>query len=158
MANTDTRIINHDLRVVDGKTIIMPPWYSGQEEWGNLEIPDVYVSDSVQKYPVGTKYRDGSRTWLYGKCGLTNTKTGVGNFTYVAEEALTLDAVAQAVGDTVITLEETGDTADQYAGGYFLSYPAMETYRILSNLVSDGEHLKITLDRGLITTIAACIT
>ncbi len=155
MANRNLITVKQKIIQSDGKSVIMPTWYAGQEKWGNLAIPDVYVSDSQQQYPVGTKYRDGDRTWLYGKCGVTATKTGIGNFTYVAEEGLTLDAVAQEVGDTVITLEETADTIDQYAGGYFLSYPAMETYRILSNLASDGTHLKITIDRGLITGIAA---
>lgn len=155
MSDRDLVTVKQKIIQSDGKSIIMPTWYAAQPKWGNLAIPDVYISNSVQQYPVGTKYRDGDRTWMYGKAGATNVKTGVGNFIYVAEEALTLDAVVQCVGDKVITLEETADTEDQYAGGYFLSYPAMETYRILSNLASDGTHLKITLDRGLITAIAA---
>lgn len=157
MGDRDLVTVKQKLIQSDGKSVIMPTWFAAQPEgkWGNLAIPDVYISNSVQQYPIGTKYRDGDRTWIYGLCKRTNTKTGVGNFTYVTEEALTLDAVAEAVGQTEITLEETADTEDQYAGGYFLSYPAMETYRIIKNEASDGEHLKITLDRGLITAIAA---
>lgn len=146
---------NHDLRSNDGKTIFLPAWFENQEGWGNLTIPDVYTSSTTQLYPHGTKYRDDDRTFLYGKSGSTNTKTGVGQFIYVAEEAKTLHSVAEAVGQTTITLAHTTATVNQYAGGYFLSYPAMETYRITSNTVSDGATTDFVIDRGLITAIAA---
>lgn len=57
--------INHDLRVVDGKTLYMPPWAEGQEGWGNLALPNVYQEDAAQLYPIGTKYVDGDRVFHY---------------------------------------------------------------------------------------------
>ncbi len=156
MGDRDKVTVKQKILQSDGKSVIMPPWYASQPNWGRLAIPDVYIKDSVQGYPVGTKYRDGDRTWLYGKSGRTNTKTGVGDFTYVGEESMTLAAVAEAVGQTEITLLHTTATEDQYAGGYFLSYPAMETYRILKNSVHRASTDAIfTIDRGLITAIDA---
>lgn len=157
MSDRDLIIVKQKLIQSDGKSVIMPSWFAGQpgNKWGNLAIPDVYLTNAIQQYPIGTKYRDGERSWLYGKCARTNTKTGVGNFIYVAEEGLTSDAVIHAIGETEIVLEETGDTEDQYAGGFFLSYPAMETYRILKNDASDGEHLTVVIEKGLLTALAA---
>ena len=59
--------INHDLRRVDGKTVLMPAWFQGATGWANLSLPNVYKADSVQQYPEGTKYVDGERVFYYSK-------------------------------------------------------------------------------------------
>ena len=60
--------VSYDLHQANGKSIYLPPWYSGELGWGNLESPNVYRADgATQKYPAGTRYTDGERVWYYGK-------------------------------------------------------------------------------------------
>lgn len=157
--STTPRVTAQDLRFVDGKAIVLPAWFKGETGWSNMKLPDVYVSDSVQLYPVGTKYIDGDRVFHYGYCNDNSSVGGraMGGMMNVAvAKAVTNDAVVEPVGETEIKIEDTTSTVDQWAGGYYM--PRIHPYschRVLSNTVSDGEHCVLTLERGLLTATAA---
>lgn len=155
--------INHDLRVLDGKTMYMPKWVGGEVGWGNLELPDVYALDTTQKYPLGTKFVDADRTFHYGYCYAKNSASGrasggMKNNAKVKET--TTDALIEPIGETEIVIEDTTSTVNQWAGGFYLPYahPGLCTYRILSNTVSDGEHVTLTLERGLLVASSSGMT
>ena len=148
-----TTIVNHDIRSVNGKYILMPPWKELQEGWGNLAIPNVQVAggDTAQQYPTNTKFVDFDRTHIYGYCStkynaavksnliLFNINTPIINCTW--------GGVAGAVGDTVcpfVTSDLTGHTTvvvNHFAGGYMMPRTgniAYGGYRIVSNTVFAG--------------------
>lgn len=150
----------HKLINRDGKYIVLPPWVSNQQGYANLAIPDPYVADSVQKYPIATKFVDGERVFHYGYASVEDavaTKANIGIFcAVVSKESLTLDAVIYPVGSTEIVIEDTGATVDEYAGGFYM--PRTNPYgcfRILKNTVSDGEHVTLTLERGTLSATTA---
>jgi len=121
-----TTIINHDLRVVDGRTLYMPPYAGGQDGWGNLALPDVGVSDAVQKYPIGTKYVEGDRTFRYAHAnpsgGTITPGRLVCNMNTVQERAGASWDVNGVVGDTVVYINAMVNNIDlnEFAGGYLL--------------------------------------
>ncbi len=58
---------NHDIRSNAGRTIFMPEYYSGENGFGNLAIPNVYAADDTTTlYPRGTKLVQGNRVFKYG--------------------------------------------------------------------------------------------
>lgn len=61
------RYNQQNLIMENGAGIILPPWFRGETGWGNVAIPDIYASDAIAKYPAGTKFVDGDRTWFYTK-------------------------------------------------------------------------------------------
>lgn len=73
--------IERDLRVVDGRYLVFPPWYQGETGWGNTSAPNVYREngDAVALYPCGTVYKEGDRKFRYvkyiGTGGSWNTST-----------------------------------------------------------------------------------
>ena len=144
--------LNHDLRVVDGRTLVMPVWKGGQEGYGNMSIPDIRDVDSVQKYPIGTKLLDGERVFYYGKAssvGISKTDYGIKNGyrQHVRYGAVTAVAVA---GDKEITITVNasdgvlgdGDIAvNELAGGFVVVFNHDEdafVCRILENTATDG--------------------
>lgn len=158
--------LNHDVRCVDGKTIYLPNWKGGEDAAGlrgNLELPDVYVLDSVQKYPIGTKFVDSDRTFHYGYCYSKNSVAGraSGGMKNVASvQETTTDAVIEPVGETEIVIEDTTSTLNQYAGGFFMPYvtTGLSTYRILSNTATSGGHVTLTLERGILVATTSGMT
>ena len=107
-----TTKINHDLRSYDGRTIIMPAWKGGQGGFGNLAIPDIGDTYSVQRYPVGTKLLDGERVFYYAKAtsiGITNMDLGVKNGLR-QHIAYTTVAVVASPGDKTLVIDvDTND-------------------------------------------------
>jgi len=151
--------VNHDLRVVDGRTIYMPGWVENQDGWGNLKIPDLSLADSAQKYPLGTKYVDGDRTFKYAKfMGTVNPDLGCKDtqpqavayaaiqaaaLQYATTIAITVGATDGIAGDGVIAV-------NALAGGYVVVFDASSkafTRQIQSNTVvaSGGGTMTVVL-------------
>lgn len=167
-----TTIINHDIRSVNGKYLMMPPWKEAQAGWGNLAIPNVYLDggDTAQQYPVNTYYRDFDRTHIYGYCysrGNTDVKANIGLMNQGVLETVTWGTVAGAVGDTTVsilenTLSDEGDAEPNiFAGGYFMPrVNPYSCYRIISNTAHDGgavgaTEMDMVIEDGLTNIIAA---
>jgi len=136
MANTDYVGINHDLRVVNGKTIYMPSWAAAQEGWQNLAIPDLSVADTVQKYPLGTRFVDGDRAYRYAKAGGTLRTDLLGKIgkiqcvKYCSVQAAALQYASTIAVTVAITDGHAGDGAiavNELAGGYILIFDATYT-------------------------------
>lgn len=127
------KTINHDVRVVNGRTIYMPSYFDNQTGLGNLELPDLSVADSTQKYPLGTKYVDGERVWKYALFGGTvNPDLGAHNTQYqpVGYSAIAA-ATAQYATQLTFTLSASDGhaadgaiAADELAGGYCVIFDA----------------------------------
>ena len=140
-------------------TIDAPIWYAGQKGWGNHHKPDVYVQDTNQNYPVGTKFVEGDRTWIYGYVQHdedAGERAGVGLLNIADELVEASDAVVHAIGETEIVIEDTTSTVNLWAGGYMMcrTHPTIQ-YRILESTANSGGHITATLDRGLVVAIAA---
>lgn len=156
MAKTDTRIINHDLRCVNGGTIYMPKWAAANAdlEWGILAIPDVYTSTTAQLYPYGTIYREGLRTFVYTHLNSSATAKRAGYlvFTSATHKSLTNAIISGAAGaSTLVVNYATSCAVNKYAGGYLGMKQTNDqgSYYILSNTVQDvSNYVTFTLDNS----------
>lgn len=161
-----TTIINHDLRVVNGKTIWMPPWAGSQEGFGNLTIPVVNTADDTQQYPIGTRLIDGNRVFRYCYAGsnIDYPQRGIANANKHLEGSCLADSVAGAY--TLDLPPECADfaavtytTKDVYAGGWVWVMGSSgeptdhEFHRILSNDASTGTYVRVTLETPLINSV-----
>ena len=146
--------INHDLRSNNGGTIAMPPFCAGEAGWGNLAIPDMsdvfgVTLDTVQQYPIGTKFEIGDRVFRYVLFGDDDgdagdwaaqegrvPEHGVLMSSTLLEVATVMRATGLGVADVLIT--EASVTANQFAGGYItvVEDKRMWCSRIISNTVS----------------------
>lgn len=162
-------IINHDIRSVNGGYLLMPPFKGGQSGWGNLTIPNPYICDQTQQYPLGTKYRDGDRTFIYTYLQEATSGRGVSNSTGSGVLAENLAVDVTVVTATALASTVTGTiaaaTVNQFAGGWLNIYEATAgcrgiSYRIVSNTVRASGNSIFTLDRPLnatgFTTSATC--
>jgi len=141
-------VINHDIRSVNGKYIFMPPDKAGQSGWGNLAIPNVMDAggDTVQQYPINTKFVDFDRTFIYGYCDSKSayTKANIGLANMNREENITFGTVGKDSGDTTLgvltpTTYKTTADANFFAGGWFMSRAnPYGWYRIVSNTAYNG--------------------
>ena len=147
----NTSKINHDIRSNQGRTIYMPEYCEGEEGFGNLAIPNPNVLDSAQKYPHGTAFRAGERTWFYSQYkGTINpngskvlTQEAAGYYMYgkgLAGYAYQQDYAASNIygveGEDnlyIITAQVSGGGVDErannvYAGGTWTVYDTTHTY------------------------------
>jgi len=171
MTNIAERVINHDIRVVDGRYIQMPVWFRGEPDraWGNLTLPNPHanssVGDTVQKYPIGTKYVDGDRTFFYGYTNTVYTanKANIGMFNLNKDDGITWGATAGEAGDTKVGILASGlvdgttPSEDDYAGGWLLPRTnPYSSYRIVKSSTSgkstSGE-VDIYIDHGLVEAV-----
>ncbi len=125
--------VNHDLRVVNGRTIYLPSYADNQEGYGNIGLPDLSVADSAQQYPLGTKYVDGERVFKYAKfAGTVNPDLGAHN---TQHQPIGFSAVAAVTLQyaTTVTFTMSGSdghaangtlAADELAGGYCVIFDA----------------------------------
>lgn len=169
-----TTKINHDLRVVRGGTIYMPPWEGGNDKWGNLALPDVYSSSTAQAYPTGTIYRHGLRTFIYSKTdptyfGQKGTGDGSINAGYLVESASEMEALPNSVisgaagANTMVVDMGKSVAVNAYAGGFIgikMGVGDRQTagrssmYQIISHTVSDGDdYVTLTLDGTLVIAL-----
>lgn len=139
-------------------TIEHPAWYAGQKGWGNRATPDVYVLDVNPNYPVGTKFIDGDRTFIYGYCYYKHqaTRSMGGMFNMAAEVYPNTDAVAHDVGVDELVIEDATSAVNLWAGGYCMprDHP-YQYFRILSSTATSGGHITLKLDHSLINALDA---
>lgn len=160
------QIINHDLRSHDGGTIFMPPYIGGEVGWGNLAIPDPHIVTAIQRYPRGTMFRKGNRSWAYSKLYTTTRtggiwgSTGYGGITAglglfsVAKTSSSLTIVTGTKGERTLTISSPSlGTANAYAGGLLSIYESAKRSCILA-VVSHTDTV-ITLDGILPDTYTA---
>jgi len=163
-------VINHDIRSVNGKYLVMPPYKAAQEGWGNLAIPNVVLAggDTSQAYPVNTKFVDFDRTFIYGytyskQSTAVKTNLGLGNLN--APAIVTWGAATGAVGDTVCPiLTSTMDTyttcaVNLFAGGYLMARTnPYGCYRIISSTVYNGGLVATETDMTIEDSLQATVT
>jgi len=145
--------VNHDLRVNDGRTLYMPPWVEGEEGWGNLFIPSISRADTLQQYPVGTRYVYGDRSFRYVYVGSSTLSTStacaygrIATAGYISvEEAAAQNAkslVCTVAGGSGVAVD--GDIAlNELAGGYVSVYDITNSWHtvellIVGNTATDG--------------------
>ena len=147
---------NTDLRCVDGQTLSFPPWKSGDTNWGNMKLPDVFVEDSTQQYPIGTRIVKGDRSYRYCYAASALLRgMGAHDAGVVGLHTLAVSG-GQAAGAAYLTIPDT-DTdhvANWWAGGYV----AMEgwgpwTRSIMTSTASDGSTVNLTLETTLPTAV-----
>jgi len=164
--------INHDLRVVNGRTLVMPAWKGGQEGWGSLDVANIDIrdTDSVQKYPVGTKLLDGERVFYYSKAssvGVSKTDYGVKNG-YRQHIAYANVAAVASAGDKALTLDVAATdgvgkdgkiAANELAGGFVVVFNHDDdafVCRILENTATTGAgEMTLTLQDEINATLVA---
>lgn len=161
-------IKNHDLRVLDGRTIVMPAWKGGQSGFGNLKIPDIRDVDTIQQYPVGTKLLDNERVFYYAKAagnGVTATGKAVKQV-YPQAVGFRAITVAQVAGDKEIVFVTASPdgfggagtvTEDELAGGFIIVFPGNNdefVSRIVSNTLAATASMTVTLQDEIPTTVA----
>lgn len=158
MAQTIQRLV-----AKNGKYLVLPVWVEGDAGYGRLAHPDVYVLEAQQKYPIGTKFVDGDRIFHYGYIysdtgSYPRGGSGLGDLNEML--VFTLDGAVEPIGETEIKIEDTNSTKDQWAGGLFWPYmaPYYTGHRILGNTLQDGEHVILTLERGLLVAMTAGLT
>ena len=153
--HNDQQLVAHD-----GQYIFLPPWVAGEVGYGNVAKPDVFATTTVQQYPINTRYVDGDRLFKYvyvGGVDGTYTKANIGLYCAVVENAsVTTGTTASVVGDTTQQIADATAAVNKYAGGFWMPrVNPYSSYRVLSNTVSDGTHVTLTLERAIITAIGA---
>lgn len=122
---------NTDLRNVDGQTVSLPQEVGGDVGAGNIALPNIYAEDSVQKYPLGTRFDMGERVFRYYKAGAAITKLNVGICSYVCRTASSQDSydTSQPAGvgtaANPFKIDGTSDgvpAKDAYAGHYIIPW------------------------------------
>lgn len=158
--------VNQNIRLADAKGVVLPPWTDVDGDIiPNLAIPDVYVLDAIQKYPIGAKFIDWNKVFYYGYCSEKNSVAGrasggMKNAAVVFEDET--DAVVEPVGETeiVVTNPANDVTKNKFAGGDYMPYTTtgLSTYRILSNTKAAGGKFTVTLERGLLVASTSGMT
>jgi len=128
-----TIYINQNVRLYNGRGIMLPPYVSGQEGYGKLTHPDISVADSSQKYPLGTKFIDGDKIYKYAAFKATvNQDLGAKNgqpqaVAYATIAANTVQYATSVVVDVASSdgVSGDGEIAENFlAGGEILIFDA----------------------------------
>ncbi len=153
----------HKLVVKDGAYLELPPWsgLTGADK-ANLSHPDVYqAASSVQEYPIETVFRDGGRTFVYGRWDTTLNSVknaGYGVCTTARYKDLSNSGISGSDGDTSIVINyATTCAAHAYAGGYLgMKGSAYRSYRIIDNDAQDASnYVTFYLDGELQAEVAS---
>jgi len=166
--------VGHSLRVSNGREISLPA--NPPKSLVNLHMPDIETVDSNQRYPLGTIFRDGDRSYRYAYAsGDVKPYWGV----YKPKKSnVNAAAPVQATGAGAIgslTVTVTIDTEigvlttsvlseNELSGGYVVigngvnQYP--QTRQIVSHpaLATTGGSLTLTIDRPLGVAVVAATT
>lgn len=153
---------SHGISIKDGAHVELPPWsgITGADK-SNLAHPDVYAAASaVQEYPIETIFRDGGRTFIYGKWSATTTvkSAGYGVCTVATYKDLSNAGISGSDGDTSIVINYGAScAAHKYAGGYLgMKGSAYRSFRIIDNDVQDASnYVTFYLDGELAADVAS---
>jgi hypothetical protein len=144
---------------VYGGIITFPPYVSGQEAfWECTEQPDVYHVDQTQKWPLGTRYQKGERSFRYTKLGALvggwSSYFGAQGLGLISKNTITDVTIVTATdGANTVTGAATA-TANQFAGGYLSLYgtgtdEAERGYMITANTATTASNVVFTIDGTL---------
>lgn len=164
---------NTDLRNVDGQTVFLPQEVGGNVGAGNIALPNVYLEDSVQKYPIGARFEMGERVYRYFKAGAAITYTNAGIASYACRTASAVDSYdtsqAAGVGTVSSPFKINGTSAgvpaaNAYAGHYIVIQAAVSatlgrrTMKVMSSskAATDSPYtVELVLDQPTPIVIAA---
>lgn len=160
-----TKVINHDLRCVDGVTIYLPPCHD--ESKVNLGQPDVYAESEAPLYPIGTLawFAGIGKKYRYSKAGeaLWGTKFLAANGNHVPDgsgyENLNgfYDGGSVATCDvdaTELTFTDTVDKAkDFYEGAFLLHFDAGRNTCYETSYIVSGPPTLISGATSLVCTV-----
>lgn len=142
--------VSHNISTQNGRYIQLPSYVDGQEGYSNLASPDLSIADSLQAYPLGTRYVDGDRAFRYARfMGTVNPDLGVKDtqpqsVAYATIAAAALQYATTVVIDVAGTDGIAGDgaiAAGELAGGYLVVFDADAkafTRQIESNTATTG--------------------
>ncbi len=154
-----TKVINHDLRSVNGGTIYLVP----DPDFTSLALPDVHTPDTVQKYDIATKYEFNGKVFHYARAVGTVTTNYAAKVYNHQDVGYRVAVATSAVGATDISVTTTANdnlagvaAKDELKGGVCVIFEKTlgvgyeQTFGILGNdaLASYGT-LKIYLDSPL---------
>ena len=153
----------HSLVVADGAYIELPPWSAlTGAEIANLARPDVYAAAHAnQQYPIETIWRDGGRTFVYGKYHSTVNSARTAGYnicTGATYKCLADSVISGAAGSSIIVVNYGGACAvNAYAGGYLgIKGANYRSFRIISHSVQDASnYVTFVVDGTLINACAA---
>ncbi|KKM22824.1 hypothetical protein LCGC14_1621380 [marine sediment metagenome] len=143
-------VVEQEIRIHDGRYVVLPPFVDAQEGLANTQTPDLSVADTSQQYPLGTTYVDGDRVFKYCAFkGTINPDLGAKDSQPQSVAFTTIAAAALQYATTVVidvagTDGIAGDgviAVDYLAGGYLVVFDAsskMFTRMIKSNTVTSG--------------------
>ncbi|KKN26602.1 hypothetical protein LCGC14_0872950 [marine sediment metagenome] len=159
--------IEYDIRRSNGRVLYLP---ANPEDASlkSIAFPDVYVADTLQKYPLGTEYDEGTgRDFRYAQNDNSGNTLVPGRMVQQNSEdgqMTGLVPAAASIGDTTVTLTiGTGAiVANQFENGWlFVEGPAGAsaekgfTYQIESHPAASGSATCVfTLRRALIKGIS----
>lgn len=152
------QVIAQTIQIKNSRYIVLPGWASGQE-FPNLQLPDISVADTVQKYPFGTKYVDGDRIFKYAKfMGTMNPDLGAKDTQPQTVAYTTIAAATLQYATTIVLDVAAGDgiagngvvAVNSLAGGYCVIFDASSkaiTRQIVSNtaVASGGGEMTIVV-------------
>lgn len=146
----------------NSKAIVLPVWVEGEEGYGNLAHPDVYVLDTYQQYPIATKFVDGDKVFHYGYIQSDTgaaSRGGLGLGSLSEMKSVTMHSDGEPVGETELKIVDTTSTLNEWAGGMFMTYvaPYFQGFRVLSNTATDETNSVLTLERGLLVALTASL-
>ncbi len=139
---------NTDLRNVDGQTIFLPQEVGGDVGAGNLALPNIYTEDSVQQYPLGTRFEMGERVFRYFEAGAAITKLNVGMCSYLCRTASSVASydTSQAAGvgtaASPYKIDGTSDgvpAKDAYAGHYIIPWVTSTLGNVTMKVLSSSK-------------------
>lgn len=157
----------------NAKYVMLPVWVRGQEAFWRSGIPNPHanssIGDTVQQWPLGTKFVDGDRVFFYGYTSLVYTanKANVGMFNLNIDDAVTFGATSGVKGDEAVGIiasglsEDTTPLVDAFAGGWFMPRTnPYSSYRVIGSSLSgatvSGE-VDLYLDHGLIEAVSGSV-
>jgi len=157
MENIVHKIISHN-----GGAIYLPKWYQGEIGWTNLERPNVYDASTIQNWPRGTIYREGNRTFVYGKMdsalGGAYNHAGYVPITYATYKDIGSDGMQAGSALTKECTVNYGEACavDKYSGGQLGFYGTYYGYRFIeAQAVADGDFdMVLILDQPMQGTMA----
>jgi hypothetical protein len=154
--------VRQSIAQADGGAIYMPKWYRGEVGWGNLAHPNVYEAGVQGAWPRGTIYREGNRTFVYGK--MDSTLGGAYNhagylpITYAIYKDIGSDGMqsGSAASRTVNVNYGGACVKDRYSGGILGFYGTFygNRYIVKQDLADGSFNMDLLLDREPQGTLA----
>jgi hypothetical protein len=178
--------VGHSLRVQNGREISLPA--NPVKTLVNLRMPDIETVDTVQRYPLGTIFRDGDRSYRYCyangtvnpevgayKAKKTNTNAAAPTQATAAAQAAAYPGetlAAGVVGSTYVTVTidseigilTTGALSEnELAGGYIVIGNGSAQHPQIRQIVSHpalaaAGSLTVKIDRPLGVAVTAATT